>query len=106
MTVFWQIPKNRQNRDKGRGIKKGERIMTEKPDYQVGDIVKLKKPHPAAAANGRSCGWGRIPLKMHWLRPSDHGGQEDGGEEYQRPEKRAAEKCPQTHEKSEKRACI
>ncbi len=50
MTVFWQIPKSRQNRDKGRGMKKGERIMTEKPDYQVGDIVKLKKPHPCGSS--------------------------------------------------------
>ena len=75
MTVFWQIPKNRQNRDKGRGIKKGERIMTEKPDYQVGDIVKLKKPHPCGSS------------EWEILRASDHGGQEDGGEEYQRPEK-------------------
>ena len=38
MTVFWQIPKSRQNRDKGRGMKKG------------GDIVKLKKPHPCGSS--------------------------------------------------------
>ena len=24
--------------------------MTEKPDYQVGDIVKLKKPHPCGSS--------------------------------------------------------
>lgn len=64
MTVFWQIPKNRQNRDKGRGIKKGERIMTEKPDYQVGDIVKLKKPHPCGSSEWEILrGGGGFPLK-------------------------------------------
>ena len=36
---------------------------------------------------GDPAGGGGFPLKMHWLRPSDHGGQEDGGEEYQGPEK-------------------
>lgn len=33
-------------------IGKAQMSMNEKPNYQVGDIVKLKKPHPCG-----SCEW-------------------------------------------------
>lgn len=50
MTVFWQIHKHRQALPKDRKTRKRERMMTEKHDYQVGDIVKLKKPHPCGSS--------------------------------------------------------
>ena len=81
--------------------------MTEKPDYQVGDIVKLKKASSLRQQRmGDPAGGGGFPLKMHWLRPSDHGGQEDGGEEYQRPEKERRRNVHKPMKKQKKEACI
>ena len=50
MTAFWQIPKSRRHLSKDRETGKRERMMTEKQNYQVGDIVKLKKPHPCGSS--------------------------------------------------------
>ena len=30
--------------------------MEQKWNFEVGDVVKLKKPHPAGAMSGKSCG--------------------------------------------------
>lgn len=53
--------------------------------YEVGDIVKLKKPHPCGSQEWEilrvGCG---LPFKMHGLRPYGHGDETAGGEEYQR----------------------
>ena len=52
--------------------------------YEVGDIVKLKKPHPG------SCEWeilrvgADFRLKCTGVRPSDYDAPEAGGKKYQR----------------------
>ncbi len=35
---------------------KWERYMDQKWNFEVGDVVKLKKPHPAEAMSGKFCG--------------------------------------------------
>ena len=51
-------------------------------EYQVGDIVKLKKPHPCGSQEGNSAGRSRFSFEMRGLRPSSHGIQEISGEKY------------------------
>ena len=58
--------------------------MIEKPNYEVGDVVKLKKPHPCGSSEWEILRWGGFPPEMPGLRPSDHGGPQAGGEEHQR----------------------
>ena len=56
--------------------------------YEVGDIVKLKKPHPCGSQEWEIMRVGAdFRLKCHGMRTSDHGGAEAGGEKYQRAEK-------------------
>ena len=49
--------------------------MAEKLDYEVGDVVKLKKPHPCGSSEWEILRVGAdFRLKMRRLRPPDHGG--------------------------------
>ena len=57
----------------------GERL-----NYEVGDIVKLKKPHPCGSRMGDLKSRSGFPLKMYRLRAPDHGSPQTGGEEYKR----------------------
>ena len=47
-------------------IQKWRYGMNEKLNYEVGDIVKLKRPIPAAAASGKSSGWELISGLNAW----------------------------------------
>ena len=55
--------------------------------YEVGDIVKLKKQHPC----------GSHEWEMHWLRTSDHDSKKTGREKHER----TYEKVLKNHEKWE-----
>ena len=59
-------------------------------EYEVGDIVKLKKQHPCGSRGvgnpPRGC---RLPPEMHGLRPSGHDAAPPGGKKYERAEKRS-----------------
>ena len=70
--------------------------------YEVGDIVKLKKPHPCGSQEWEIMRVGAdFRLKCLGLRTSDHGGAEAGGEKYQRAEK--ARRPASKIEKAEKK---
>ena len=61
--------------------------------YEVGDIVTLKKSHPCGSKDWEIPPRGSgFPSEMHRLRASDHGPQEDGGEEHPEPEETAVER--------------
>lgn len=59
--------------------------------YEVGDIVKLKKKHPCGSFEwgNPSCGCG-FPAKMYRLRASDHGCTKDRRKKHKRFEKTLA----------------
>ena len=53
--------------------------------YEVGDIVKLKKPHPCGSQEWGDPARGRgLPPEMHGLRPHGDGYETIGGEKHQR----------------------
>lgn len=53
--------------------------------YEVGDIVKLKKPHPCGSSEWEILRVGAdFPSQMHRLRPPDHGSTQAGREKHPR----------------------
>ena len=53
--------------------------------YEVGDIVKLKKPHPCGSHEWEILRVGAdFPPEMHWLWTSDDGDTQACGKEYKR----------------------
>ena len=58
----------------------------ERLNYEVGDIVKLKKPHPCGSSEWEilRVGMRILRLKCTGLRAPDHGSPQTGGEEYKR----------------------
>ena len=59
----------------------------ERLNYEIGDIVKLKKPHPCGSSEWDLKSRADFSLKMHRLRAPDHGSPQTGGEEYKRRKK-------------------
>ena len=56
-------------------------------NYEVGDIVTLKKAHPCGSKEWEILCRSGFPSEMHGLRTSDHGGTQACGEKYTRFEK-------------------
>lgn len=58
--------------------------------YEVGDIVKLKKKHPCGSFEWETCVSGRFPVEMSGVRSSDHGGTKDCRKKHKRFKKALA----------------
>lgn len=59
--------------------------------YEVGDVVRLKKQHRAAAVKGDPARGCRFQVEMLRLRAPDHDRKKTCGEKYQRNRKKEAE---------------
>ena len=64
--------------------------MEQKWNFEVGDVVKLKKPHPCGSHEWEILREG-FPAEMHGLRPSGHDRAENGREKCPGPDEGSGE---------------
>ena len=60
-------------------------------DISVGDILVMKKNHPAAPTASSSSGWGWIQTALPGLRPGDDAHPPEGRKGYRKVEKKPEE---------------